>query len=242
MEQDSAYYNHILHVSGQIIIVFQIIAIGVGVWKYKYLDKPLRVFLSYYIIGILLNIVTEIFIWAVNKYTAFFSPILKYWHIEDTNFLSILGYLANFGVMGYYFMLVLQPHPLSKYVKWLSIGLLMSTTINYCFIEGYNVLGVFNPVVDGLFSIIIPLFSMWVLFNHVDMKIPMYKNSYFWINLRFIVPNLIALFMFWAGDKLYQTDFSLYVKINLGRCVIFIIGHIMACISFYFARYTKFLK
>lgn len=143
--------------------------------------------------------------------------------------------------MGYYFKLVFEPSQLSQIVKWITIFLFVTVTINYLFIEGYKVYGVYNPLMNAFYSLIIPLIFMYILYNQLDSKVPITKNPYFWINLRFIIPNLIGLFLFFAGDKIYKTDFILFVKISIAKNGFFIIGHVFACIAFYYARYTKYL-
>ena len=241
MSQLEEYFNQLYRSSGWVSFAFQFIPIIVGLWKRKYLNKPLLIYWAFYLICFIINIAIEIFTWAVNNYTSFFLPFLKYWKIDDTNFTAIFGYLAHFGMMGYFYFLVFKPLQLSKIVKWVSITLFVSALVNYLFIEGYNVYGVFNPLMDALYGLIFSLIFMWILFNQIESKVILNKNPYFWISLRSIIPNVIALFLFFAGDKMYKTDFILFTKVAIAKNFFFVIGHIFVAIAFYYARYTKYL-
>lgn len=241
MNLQENYFNFLYINSGKIQLIFQTIPIIVGIWHRKILNKPLRLFLIYYCITFTINILEVLFIWTTANYTAFCLPYLHYLGIDSTNFISIFHYLANFGIMGWYFSLVFKPKPISYWINRMSIALFISAFVNYLFIEGYNIYGVFNPLIDSLFSIVLPIIFMWSLFNQMESKVPITKNPYFWVNLRFIVPNLIGLFFYFAGDKLYKTDFILFVEMSIVRMSFFVIGHLFATLAFYYARYTKYL-
>ena len=193
MHNQEYYFNLLYTNSAKIQLTFQILPIIVGIWQRKYLNKPLRIFLTFYCCAFLANTLELLFVWAVDNYTSFWLPYIQYWKIDSTNFIAIINYLANFGIMGWYFTLVFKSQTLSNGIKILSFILFLSALINYMFIEGYNVFGIFNPLMDALYSIFIPLIFMWILYNQLESKVPITKNSYFWVNLRFIVPNLIGV-------------------------------------------------
>jgi hypothetical protein len=241
MNNQENYYNLIYLNSSKILFFFQLIPIIIGILKYHYFNTALRKFFYFYCISLLINFFEFLFVWVVDNYTVFWLPYLKYWGIDSTHFISIFSYLNVFTFIGWFYIIVFKPLKLSSVIKIVSIVLPICCIINYCFIEGHNVYGVFNPLVESIFILSVSLTFMWVLFNKVDTKIPIPKNPYFWVNLRFIIPNIIALFFYFAGDKMYKTDYVLFVEVSIVRMIFFVIGHIFAAIAFYYARYTKYM-
>ena len=113
--------------------------------------------------------------------------------------------------------------------------------INYLFIEGYLVYGVFNPTADAVFAFALPLIYLGYLYR-LDTMVPLSKNPYFWISLGLVVPNLISLIFHFVGNKLLETDFILFAKLTIAKNGITVIGHILIAIGFYYARYVNFLS
>lgn len=143
--------------------------------------------------------------------------------------------------MGWFFYLALGDSPIAKWIKYLSITLFLAALINYLFIEGYKVFGIFNPTADAVFSFAIPMFLMWHLYQ-TESKVPLNKNPYFWIYLRLIVPNLVGMFLYFSGDYLHKTNYDLYVIVVVIRNIFYFIGHLFAAYGFYLAKNIRFLK
>ena len=240
MDQTIKYYNTLLVYSGKILIILQIVPLILGFLKWKHFNKPIKVFWTFCFVYFLLDIFVQILVWLLSNYYDFFKPIVLKFQIKDFSFINILYYMNNFSLLGYFFVLVLKPNRISDWIKWVSIFLFFTSIINYLFIEGYNVVGVFNPTSDALFCFILPSIFMWYLFTQ-DGKVPIAKNPYFWINLRLIIPNLVALILQFYGNKIQSTDTILFLKISLAKNAIWILGLIFLTIGFYYARYTKYL-
>lgn len=239
MDQTIKYYNLLTVYSIKILIVLQLVPLLIGFVKWKYFNKPMKVFWTFCFVYLLLEVFVQALIWAVSNYYEYFKPLVLVFHVKDFSFTNILYYMNNFSLLGYFFILVLKQHSISNWIKWSSILLFFSSIINYLFIEGYRVVGFFNPSADALWCFILPCIFMWYLFSQ-ESKVPISKNPYFWINLRLIVPNLIALILHFVGNKIQSTDTILYLKINLAKNAIWAIGLIFASIGFYYARYTKY--
>ena len=75
----------------------------------------------------------------------------------------------------------------------------------------------------------------------MESKVPLVKNTYFWISLGLIIPNLIGLFLHFTGKKIETTDKVLFVKLNMVHDLFQIVGFILIAVGFYYARYTKYL-
>jgi hypothetical protein len=234
------HYNELLITSSKILIILQLIPIIMGIIKWRYLNKYLKIFwwfcLSYFFIEILVRSL----VWLTTYHFDTVKPWVIKYKVSDFSFTKIIYYLNNFNLLGYFFYSVLKPNRIADVVKWLSIILVIASIVNYLFIEGYKVVGVFNPTADALFCFVLPCIFMWFLFTQ-DSKVQISKNPYFWINLRLIIPNLIALILHFIGNKIQSTDEILYLEIGLAQNVIWAIGLVFATMGFYYARYTKYL-
>ncbi len=234
-------HDDYLVLAGRIIMAIQVLPVLVGLWNRRYLDKALKTFWIYCIVALILEVLNQSFIWGLRNYLDFFMPFINWLGVEDTNFTNIIFQLNTFGLMGWFFYLALGDSPSAKWVKYLSIGLFFAALINYLFIEGYKVFGVFNPTADAVFSFAVPMFLMWHLY-HTESKVPLNRNPYFWIYLRLIIPNLVGMFLYFSGDYLYKTNFDLYVIVVVIRNIFYFIGHLFAAYGFYLAKNIRFLK
>lgn len=239
MPEIEIYYNKILILFGRLNIASMILPIVIAIWMWKRLNKPLKVFLGYCVVTLLINLLEQMFIWSVDKYTDFWLPILRYWRIENTNFLQILYYLRDFTFLGWFYSILLPLHS-EIWVKRIAISLFFATLINYLFIEGYRVYGIFNPAIDAIFSFVLPLFYLWFLYQSF-FHIPLYKNPYFWLSFGLIFINLLGLFLYFAGNKMQQTDFVLFAKVVIIKNCLEIIGRIILSIGFWYAPYVQHL-
>jgi hypothetical protein len=232
--------DKILTLSGQLILIVQFVPVIFGFIYRRQLDRPLRVFWYYSIVGLLAELLIQLFIWDVN-HTQYSMPMVKWLGVTDTNFTNILSQLNTFGLMGWFFYLALGDHALAKPVKYLSIFLFFGALINYLFIEGYKAFGVFNPTADAVFSFSIPLLLMWTLYQ-TESKVALNRNPYFWIYLRLIVPNLLGLFLYFTGDYLHRNDYPLYVNVVVVSNVFYLVGFCFAAYGFYLSKNVRFLR
>ncbi len=241
MDNEIKFYNEILISFGKILVLLQLIPISVGILKWRYLNKPLKIFWYFCTTYFIIDLFVQILIWFVSNYYSYVKSIVVSLHIKDFSFTGILYFLNNFSLLGYFYFLVLKKTKLSPIIKWISIILWIVSLINYLFIEGYTVVGIFNPTADAIYCFVLPCIFMWYLYNE-NGKVPLSKNPYFWINLRFLIPNLISLVFKLFGNKIQNTDSLLFVKIGILQNGIWLVGLIFACIGFYYARYTKYLS
>lgn len=237
---NEGFYNNLLIIFSKVTLGFKVLPIFIAIWNRRNLNKSLKVLLSHKIAAVSIGLFVQLFIWVATYHIYIIMPFIKAFKIENTNFFQILYYTIDFVLIGYFFSLILKPYRLSELIKVISSIFLISIIINYLFIEGHNVYGVFNPVCDAIFTFIIPLLYMWFLFKKTTI-VPLNKNPYFWVNVGLIVTNLVALYGFFVGNKLQQTDFILYVKISILNQISSIIGSVLIAIGFYYARYTKYL-
>jgi hypothetical protein len=231
----------LLIIAGRTIMVVQFLPIFIGFSNLKHFDKPIKTFWIYCIVAGLIEILLQWFIWDVNTKNSVTLPFVKWLEVSDTNFTNILSQLNTFCIMGWFFYLALGDSPIAKWIKYLSITLFLAALINYLFIEGYKVFGIFNPTADAVFSFAIPMFLMWHLYQ-TESKVPLNKNPYFWIYLRLIVPNLVGMFLYFSGDYLHKTNYDLYVIVVVIRNIFYFIGHLFAAYGFYLAKNIRFLK
>jgi hypothetical protein len=240
MTQEENWYNDLLTRSGQITAVAMLIPLAMAVMRYRMLNKPARVFFWYLVVVLLVNFIEQLFIWAVNAYTDFWLPYLDYWKIGDTNFLGILAFLSNFLFLGWYYRLIIVPADIGKWVQRISIFLAMFALVDYFWITGYNAAGVFVPVLNGLFTTVVPMAQLWFLIRQ-DHKVGLYKIPYFWFSTGLIVSHLFSLLFFFTGEKLYETDFSLFVKLSVAGNCLRLLVQLLYAYGFYKARALKYL-
>lgn len=215
------------------------IPIVVGIWKWRDLLKPLKVFWWFRVVILMLEGLLQFFYWYVTKYYDQVKDILTYWQISDTNFLGILFHLTKFIFIGYFYYLIL---PL-KYGKWIlriSVLLSIAAVINYLFIEGYRVFGIFSPNAVSVFAIGTSAFYLWHL-TRKQLLLPFKRNPYYWLSLAILLPYLAGIMISFIGDVTFDENFALFVVLSIGKNVFFIISYFLMAIGFYHASYAKYL-
>lgn len=235
-----AFLKKALMLAGKVATGFMLIPIFFALRKWKYLNKPLKIFLWYCIATFLVSLIHQLFIWATGYFRAFFVPLLNKYHITDTNFMGILAYLTNFAFLGWYFYKVMPHEKIAKGILWLSSGLFIAAIIDYLFIGDFRDYGVFTPAASAIFCFVLPLIHLRFLYRY-DAKVPLSKNPYFWIDMGLLIPNLMGFFLHFTGNAIYGEDYSLFVKISIVKIILSIIGQVLLAIGFYYARYSKFL-
>lgn len=233
-------WNDLLLLFGKVTTIAMLIPVVVALSRKALHNRPLRVIFWYCLLSFLINAFEHTLIWAVNTYTSFFRPALDYWEIEYFFFLTILYYLKDFLLLGLFYSLIFPIQPFNRFILWSGRILALAATINYLFIDGYNVFGVFNPLTDAVFIVALPLLYLWFS-QQQSLRIPLKKSPYFWISLGLLLPNLLSLFLYFTGDYIHRTAFILYAKFSTIKNAFEIAGQILIAIGFLHARYARFI-
>jgi hypothetical protein len=240
MDEFQKSLNEILSLMGKIAVVAAILPILFGIINFRLLNKALKVLFWFCVIRLSVIVAIQIIVWAVNNYTDFFRPILTKLDIGSMDFMSVFAHLNNLIMLGIYFSIVIFDEKTRWGIKVLSIGLSLSVIINYLFIEGYKTQSLYNSTISNIFCFVLPCIHLWFIYGQ-STKVPLYKNAYFWISLGILLPNLLGLIASFFGKKLDETDLTLFFMLDIGYCVLQIIGYLIIAFGFYFARYTRYL-
>lgn len=240
MNELTTYYNNLILLSGKSVIAISLIPLVFGLFKWQKLNKTLKIFWFFLLGALILYLFEQVFVWSVSRSLEFWRPIRKAFNISDTNFLRYPYHLLNFSLLGWFLYRTLLPNSFAVWVKRLSIALIIAVTINYFFIQGHNMAGGFNSTVSAIYCFALPLISMWLLYNS-DHKVPLTHNPYFWINLGLIIPSLVGLFLYFAGDEIYKENFALYAQLTIFKSGIEMVAQVLTAIGFYYARNAKYL-
>jgi hypothetical protein len=232
-------YNDILTQFGQFTTAATYITLVVAVFRIRYFNKTMWVFFVYIVATIFIYTLEATFIWAVKNYTAFWLPYLKKFDITDTNFLEILSTLKSIILIAWFYK-VLLTEKWEKYVVYVGTIMTIFAIVDYIWITGYKSSGMLITTFVGLFLIIIPMIYLWQLYKR-DNRISIYKIPYFWFSIALIIANLLGLFFYFVSDKMYKTDFILYVKLSVARNVITILRYFVFAYGFWLAKYIRFL-
>jgi hypothetical protein len=233
------YYNDLLTKFGQFLTVIMFITIIITVIKFKYFNKPLWIFFGYIVVTFLANLIEQMFIWSVNNYTSFWLPYLKKFDIDDTHFIQIISNLKNFLLIGWFYSELLGKK-IGDYLWYFSVTLALFSVIDYFWITGYKAPGIIIPTIVGFFIVLTPMLYLWFFYNR-DNRISIYKIPYFWFSIALIIAHLLGLLFYFVGEKVYKTDFILFVKISFLRNTITIIRSFVFAYGFWLAKYIRFL-
>jgi len=241
MSELDEYYAELILYSNRVVIVFSILVLIFGLSKWNKFNKALKIYWFFLLVSLGLLFLQDLFVWSVENNGDFWRPILSFCNISDTNFLRYPSHLNNFIMLGWFLYLMLLPRPIAIWVKRMSLLLVALVTINYFFIQGHNMAGGFNPTVSAFYCVGFPLFSMWYIYNN-DSQVPLVHNPYFWINLGLIIPSLLALFLYFAGNELFNENYQLFAGLTIANKAIEVIAQILTAIGFYYARNVKYLN
>ncbi len=241
MQEQVDFYNAIWVFVSRVALGFMVIPLLLSFRYVKFINKKLKFFLLYLFITLVLSIGEQLVYQLMLHFYEIKNPFFTQFGINDTNFYQILFIIKDFILLGLFFYYLLLPDKYSKFILYLSLVLIFISIINYFFIDGINAFSPFNSSAQALFTFTLPILYMWILY-HSDAKIPLYKNPYFWINLGLIIPNLLGLFLYFAGDKISTSDYLLFIKIMIGRSIIEMISQILFTIGFSYGRYAQFLR
>jgi hypothetical protein len=233
--------NDLHQLNAKVAVVIMVIPIIIAFLNYKKLNKALKIVNIYCFSLLSILLLLQLIILVVDSFKDFFVPILITLKIRDMSFISILDYLNKFITLGLFYSIVISRGQFAKLIKNLSLFLVISSLINYFFIEGYNVQSVYNSTTSSIFCFLLPLIHLWYLYNDIETKVPLIKNPYFWISLGIMLPNLVGLFMNLAGKKMEETDTILFLQANIVHDIIQMIGYILIAYGFHNAKYTKYM-
>lgn len=233
------YYSSLLTLAINGIIVISVLPLMLGLVKWKYLNNPLKIYWCFLAVSLGLYFLEPFFLWFVRHNRDFWIPILRYFNISDTSFLRYPFQINNFLLLGWFLYLILLPSKWAVWLKVLSFGLAIVVSIHYFFLGGYQLAGGPSSTASALYCFAVPLLSMWYLYNQ-DSKVPLVRNPYFWINIGLIVPNLIGLFLYFAGDVIHKEDYALFSQLTIAKYCVEMIAQILTAIGFYYARNVKF--
>ncbi|MEM9917321.1 MAG: hypothetical protein AAF990_04455 [Bacteroidota bacterium] len=233
-------WNNFYVFYGRITIAAMILPVLAALLFRRYWNRALYAAFWYFLMTFLLNVSEQIFIWSTGAYYESFKPFLDYFQITNTNFIKIFYYLKDFFFLGWFFSLIFSSSRLRSSVKWVSLLLILATSINYLFIEGYQGHGFFNPVINALYVILLPILYLWIS-QKSSLRIPLRKNPYFWISIGLFLPNLLALFLYFTGDYIYTTNYPLFVILSSIKNTFEMIGLVMVSFGFVNARFARFV-
>jgi hypothetical protein len=235
-----ADYTKLFLLFGNITTAAILIPVMLAIWHWRYLNIPLKIIFWYRVFAITFNLLEQVFVTWVRAYRDISVPLLNEWNIHDTNFLTILYHLNTVFMVGWFYSLLLPSKPYGILVKRVSIGLLIGILINYLFIEGFRVYGIFNPNATAVFTFSIAAFYLFYVYTS-HLMLPVGKNPYFWISAGLVIPYLIGFYLFIIGNFTHEEDYGLFVAISIIKNGFMIIGQIFIAIGFRHARYARYL-
>lgn len=232
-------YNDILTQSGQFTTAATYFTLVVAVFRVRYFNKTMWVFFAYIVATIFVYTLEAVFIWSVKNYTSFWLPYLKRFDITDTNFLEILSTLKSIILIAWFYKILLT-EKWGKSIGYVGIMMTLFAIIDYILITGYKASGNLMPTLVGFFLIITPMLYLWQLYRR-DSRISIYKIPYFWFSIALVIANLLGLFFYFVSEKMYETDFILYVKLSIARNVVTILRYLVFAYGFWLAKYVRFI-
>ena len=233
MNQQENYYNSLLLLSGKITTILSVLPIITAFWKRKYLNELLKIFWGYLATRFFLNLMMELFIWAVVNYRDFWKPILTLYKIENTLFFNILFYLSNYIFLGIFYRKLLNKNTYQIGLKVLIPLISVASVIIFIFIDGYQNFGSVGPFMNGIYICTLPIIYLWYLFIEERKGIAVYKKPYFWISMGLLIPHGIDLIFLLTANNLYSENFILYCQSHIARNCFEIIAQLSFSLSFY---------
>lgn len=241
MNQSESYFNQLLAISGSLTTYFSILPILLACFFLKNLNRPLILFFWYLVARFVLNLITILFVWSVNKYyDQFWKPLLTSLKIEDTNFFSGIFILNDIIFIGFYFSILNISNTIRARISFITIILIVFQGFNYFFIDGFRSLGTIGNIVSTCFLIILSGFYLLVISKNPP-KLTITKNSFFWIAIGLFIPHIFGLFNILVVELLFKSDFVLFCKARIFRNFLQMLSEVLFMISFCFAKYQKYL-
>ena len=223
-----------------ICILFMLLPLILSLINKKELNKNLY-FFKYLLLGqLIMSLLERFYIYLGYNHIEYIMPFINWAGVEDTNFLRIGNYLVCTYFLGKFYYSLLKQDPIAPFIKWTALTGSVAMLINYFFIEGYKVVGYFNPNFDNFFCLFTSGYYLVYLLKS-DNKVPISKNSYFWISLGLFTYCIISSIFRFIGDDLNRYNYNLYLQFLMAKNVIDLIAQILYGIGFYYAFYTRYL-
>lgn len=214
--------NNLFVLSAQIGILLMLIPVVMGWRKYRILKHALRIFLWFYSVNFLLNLLELLYVYAIESDPESFDTWLDFIG-NFVNFFIILYNLNTFLLLGYCFSILFRDGQIKAYIQRISITLSILAVIAYILEEGWHNYGTFGPASGALFSFFLPiLYLSWLIKQ--ELGIPLLRHPYFLIALGVVLPDLIGLFLYFTGDFLQTTNFCLFAYLGVLRNFFSIVG------------------
>ena len=241
MSAEEIYWDGILKQVGYITTGLMVFLLIIALLYKKYWNRALFAAFWYFLATFLLNVLEPLILWTCRQNLETCVPILDYWGITNSHWLSIFYYTKDYIFLGWFYILIFPNIQIGRVIKWTAITFVIASVINYLFIEGHNVFGVFNPGINMIYVVGLPLIYLWYS-QRQSLRIPLQKNPYFWINIGILIPNLLALFFYFTGNFNYETNLKLYVLLKIMRNGFEIFSYVLVGIGFSRARFIRFIN
>ncbi|NJL73864.1 MAG: hypothetical protein HC892_01325 [Saprospiraceae bacterium] len=224
--------------TGKVSVLTIIYPLSISLWRWRFLNPTLKIFSLFCGCMLGANLIEQLFIWISIHHFDWIINFMNAYYIYDTSFLQISYILINFIILGIFYIKLL-PHQYTLLLKQATVFLSFAATLNFFFIEGHNRIGIFNPMANAVFCIILSAVHLWYLFK-TNINIPVKKNPYFWISFGVMFTNLIGLFVSMAGHQINAVDYNFYSVMMITQNGLSIIAQILFAIGFWQAPYSKY--
>lgn len=239
MSEQETFYNNLYDHIGVVLLCLRIALVCLGIWQWKRLNVPLRVF-WYYLLAVLgANLLDRAFIWSVNTHTDAWRPYLTRYAITNTNFLAITHRLVDYVFLSWFYSLIL-PLRWSGGVRRVGWALVAVALFVYIWVDGFQSYGTINSVFSQAFAVALPLLHLWFLYQLLP-ELNLWKNAYFLISLGLLIENLLGVFVSFVAGKLNYTDGTSFLLLMMSRHLLTVTGLALYAYAFYQARYVRFL-
>ena len=142
-------------------------------------------------------------------------------------------------MLGWYFGRVV-PARIGRWIVGVALGLSLLAVVDYLWLTGYHVPGVLMPTLNGVFTTTLPMIHLWFLVRQ-DQKVSLSRIPYFWFSTGLILSYLFQLLFFFLGQKIYQTDFLLYVKLSIAGNFLRVLSQVVFAYGFSQGKLLRFL-
>lgn len=238
MNQIEAHYYRLLEQTGYVYTVLLLVPVIVAWIYWKRLSKPLKVFHWYLVARIVIVLTSEVLYRAFVEYSHFWTPVLGFLGISNMHFMNILSSLSQVIGIGYFYMLLSSHAGFCRVMKYVMGGMIVLISSDYFFFEGYKRFGQWAWL-EGIFILVVPALFLWKIIKKDTEVVPL-KNSYFLISLGLFLTNLIALVYFFLGSSLYETNMVLFVKMQLAKNGVNVLGQLLFLLAFRRAYLLRF--
>lgn len=235
------FWNDIFILSGNLTLFIRILTVLCAIYFIKYWNEDIRFFFFYILFSVVLNFLEQVFIWVTDVFKDSITPFLLYWEISDTFFLQIFLYLNNYLLLGIFYSRISPIKSYGSLLRWLSIILALLTIVNFFFFDGYKKHGLLSASLIVIFVFVVPLIYLWQSQKY-SLRIPLWKNPYFWISLGLVIPNLLSSFLYFTGDNIYSYDYVVYVQMYCAKNFFTMFGQLMIAIGFAHSYYARFIQ